>query len=228
MVITHKLERGLNNVLQKVLNCNHGWELQIIYISCALDTIICINACKKHKKTGSYLTPLFLPEDRRLRVPFGLTREGGRAPLRHDLVPGPDHELGWCWIENRRSKRYKSHQRANRHNAHQSVERQASAGIGCRGHRDTLPCISLFPTASDSLGLSVCFDRKQRGDTDSNHREPFIQTGPWWAELNEWRADFGHGRAAVTTSEGREGHSSWDTFRDAMWIFVLAEPLLII
>lgn len=50
MVITHKLERCLNNVLQKVLNCDHGWELQIIYISCALDTIICIIMPVKNTK----------------------------------------------------------------------------------------------------------------------------------------------------------------------------------
>ena len=42
----------------------------------------------------AHLAALPLPEDRGLGVPPGLTGEGGGVALSHDLVPGPDHELG--------------------------------------------------------------------------------------------------------------------------------------
>lgn len=45
----------------------------------------------------SYLASLPLPEDSGLRVPFGLTREGGGAALRHNLVPGAHYKLGSSW-----------------------------------------------------------------------------------------------------------------------------------
>lgn len=46
---------------------------------------------------SSYLTSLLLPEDSRLRVSFGFTREGGSAPLGHNLVPWTDDKLGRSW-----------------------------------------------------------------------------------------------------------------------------------
>src|SRR4029434_7121073 len=42
----------------------------------------------------AYLAPLSLPEDGRLRVPFGLAGEVCRVTLSHYLVPWPHHELG--------------------------------------------------------------------------------------------------------------------------------------
>lgn len=45
----------------------------------------------------AYLTSFSLPEDSGLRVPFGLTREGGGAALRHNLVPGAHYKLGSSW-----------------------------------------------------------------------------------------------------------------------------------
>lgn len=45
----------------------------------------------------SYLTSLPLPEDGRLRVPFGLTWKGGSAALRHNLVSWPYDKLGSSW-----------------------------------------------------------------------------------------------------------------------------------
>lgn len=57
---------------------------------------------KKNRKikwmgAHSYLASLPLPEDSGLRVPFGLTREGGGAALRHNLVPGAHYKLGSSW-----------------------------------------------------------------------------------------------------------------------------------
>lgn len=47
----------------------------------------------------SYLTSLLLPEDSRLRVSFGFTREGGSAALSHNLVPRADDKLGRSWSQ---------------------------------------------------------------------------------------------------------------------------------
>ena len=47
----------------------------------------------------SYLTSLLLPEDSRLRVSFGFTREGGSAALSHNLVPWADDKLGRSWSQ---------------------------------------------------------------------------------------------------------------------------------
>lgn len=81
-----------------------------------------------------------------------------------------------------------------------------------------LPCISPFPTAFGLLVYLFALTTNSK-DSNSNHRKPFIQVSPQMAVLNEWRAAFRHGRAAVTTPEGRVGHSGRsDTRRgEAMW-----------
>lgn len=53
--------------------------------------------CWKGEVVLSYLTSLLLPEDGRLRVSLGLTREGGGATLSHYLVSWTDDKLGCSW-----------------------------------------------------------------------------------------------------------------------------------
>ena len=59
---------------------------------------------QKQVRCWSYLAPLFLPEDCRLGIAFGLTREGGGPSLGHDLVPWPDHKLGRSWSQKKKKR----------------------------------------------------------------------------------------------------------------------------
>lgn len=173
----------------------------------------------------SYLTSFFLPEDRRLWVPFRLTWETCSPSLRHNLIPRPDHEL-WCsWVKNQRHEHYTIPSDTQMHTTHthtliivsqwetSSIQQALTAEVT----ETELPCISPFPTAFGLLVYLFALTTNRK-DSNSNHRKPFIQVSPQMAVLNEWRAAFRHGSAAVTTPEGRVGHSGQDTRRgEAMW-----------
>lgn len=182
------------------------------------------NNSRLKRKMCSYLTSFFLPEDRRLWVSFRLTWETGRPSLRHNLIPRSDHEL-WCsWVKNQRHEHYTIPSDTQMHMTHTHADHWQSVGnvkhpqaLTAKVTETELPCISPFLTAFGLLVYLFALTTNRK-DSNSNHRKPFIQVSPQMAVLNEWRGAFRHGSAAITTPEGRVGHSGQDTRRgEAMW-----------
>lgn len=159
----------------------------------------------------SYLTSFFLPEDRRLWVPFRLTWETCSPSLRHNLIPRPDHEL-WCsWVKNQRHEHYTIPSDTQMHTTHThtrwslsvSGKRQASNRHWLpRSLRQSFHASARFRQHSASWFICLLWPQTERTATATtgSHSSRWARRWPYW--MNDGQLS---GTAVLRSQHQREG-----------------------